>query len=246
MVAVAKAERGDEPVNHSKNGSKKRDLEKTRRHILSAATKEFDSFGFAGARIDNIAKRARVNRAMVYYIYKKKEDLHLAVVESLLNDALTEVTPHLQKPDVTLEDVNHVLSIFYNHIVGNKTAARIVAQDLINGAKTLRRLKKKNSQLFVNFDTIAESLQGMMKKGLLKPYDPNMILLSVFIIILFTACTLPHVDLVTEKGSKAYQFLSDQDNWRTFFSEATIRVITPDSTEHVQPLLGEDEVKKAG
>lgn len=217
-------------MNNTKNGGRKRDIEKTRRHILSAATKEFDNFGFAGARIDNIAKRARVNRAMVYYIYKKKEDLHLAVVESLLNDALAEITPLLQKTDVTLEDVIHVLTIFYNHIVGNKTAARIVAQDLINGAKTLRRLKKKKSQLFVNFDKIAESLQGMMKKGLLKSFDPNMILLSVFIIILFTACTLPHVDLVTEKGSRTFQFLSDQDNWRAFFSESTLRVIAPDLT----------------
>lgn len=230
----------------TRNGGKKRDLEKTRRHILSAATKEFDNFGFAGARIDNIAKRARVNRAMVYYIYKKKEDLHLAVVESLLNDALTEVTPHLQKPDVTLEDVNHVLIIFYNHIVGNKTAARIVAQDLINGAMTLRRLKKKKSQLFVNFDTIAESLRSMMRKGLLNSYDPSMILLSVFIIILFTACTLPHVDLVAEKGSQAHRFISDQENWRAFFSEATLRVITPGSTESAQSPFDEDKLTNVG
>jgi len=230
-------ERSNEPVSNTKNGSKKRDLEKTRRNILSAATKEFDSFGFAGARIDNIAKRARVNRAMVYYIYKKKEDLHLAVVESLLNDALTEVTPHLQKQDVTLEDVIHVLTIFYNHIVGNRTAARIVAQDLITGAKTLRRLKKMNSQLFISFDTIAGSLHTMMKKGVLKIYDPNMILMSVFIITLFTACTLPHMDLITEKGSKAHRIVSDQENWRKFYSEATLRVIAPDSIKEARPFL---------
>ncbi|MBN1656582.1 MAG: TetR/AcrR family transcriptional regulator [Deltaproteobacteria bacterium] len=211
------------------SGKKKRDLDKTRGRILSAATKEFHAYGFAGARIDSIAKRARVNRAMVYYIFKKKQDLHLAVVESLLSDALAEVTPHLEKPDVSLTDVVHVLTIFYNHIIDNETAARIVAQDLINGAKTLRRLKNRRSQLFVYFDTVADSLQRMIRKKLFKPYDPNMVLLAVFITILFTACTLPHMDLVTEKGSKEHRRLSDKENWRAFFTEAAIRVVTPDS-----------------
>lgn len=210
-----------------KIGTKKRDLSKTRKRILLAATSEFNANGFAGARIDAIAKRARVNRAMVYYIFKKKEDLHLAVVESLLNDALAEVTPFLEKPDVSLADISHVLTIFYNHIIGNSSAARIVAQDLINRAKTLRRLKNKRSQLFVSFDAIADSLRRMMGKGMLKPYDPNMLLMMVFITVLFTACTLPHMDLVTEKGSKEHRFISDQENWRAFFTEGALRVITP-------------------
>jgi AcrR family transcriptional regulator len=213
------------------NGIKKRDLNKTRKRILSAATHEFNTHGLTGARIDAIAKRARVNRAMVYYIFKKKENLHLAVVESLLNDALADVTPHLEKPDVSLADVSNVLTIFYNHIIENNSAARIVAQDLINQAKTLRRLRNKRSQLFVYFDTVADSLRRMMEKGLFKPYDPNMVLMTVFITILFTACTLPHMDLVTEKGSKEHRLISDPENWRTFYTEAAMRVITPESSD---------------
>src|SRR6266436_1253879 len=45
-------------------------------HILAAAALEFAERGFAGARVDRIARRARVNKAMLYYHLKSKERLY--------------------------------------------------------------------------------------------------------------------------------------------------------------------------
>src|SRR3954466_7436042 len=44
--------------------------------ILSAAALEFSERGFAGARVDRIAARARVNKAMIYYHFKSKQSLY--------------------------------------------------------------------------------------------------------------------------------------------------------------------------
>ena len=44
--------------------------------ILAAAAAEFAERGFAGARVDRIARRARVNKAMLYYHFKSKEGLY--------------------------------------------------------------------------------------------------------------------------------------------------------------------------
>jgi TetR/AcrR family transcriptional regulator len=49
--------------------------ERTRERILAAALKEFSAKGFAGARVDRIARRARINKRMLYHYFGNKEHL---------------------------------------------------------------------------------------------------------------------------------------------------------------------------
>src|SRR5436305_1792860 len=44
--------------------------------ILAAAALEFAERGFGGARVDRIARRARVNKAMLYYHFRSKQELY--------------------------------------------------------------------------------------------------------------------------------------------------------------------------
>ena len=48
--------------------------------ILDAASAEFAERGFAGARVDEIAARAGVNKAMLYYRIGDKQTLYNAVL----------------------------------------------------------------------------------------------------------------------------------------------------------------------
>jgi TetR/AcrR family transcriptional regulator len=54
----------------------------TRARILEAALSEFAAHGFAGARTDQIAAAAGVNKALLYYYFESKENLYLAAFES--------------------------------------------------------------------------------------------------------------------------------------------------------------------
>jgi AcrR family transcriptional regulator len=53
----------------------------TRLRILDAATVEFSGKGLAGARVDEIARRASVSKRMLYHYFGNKEALWLAVLE---------------------------------------------------------------------------------------------------------------------------------------------------------------------
>src|SRR5438105_1548657 len=65
------------------NGSKpqRRDPVATRKKLLTAARREFASSGLAGARVDEIAARAGVNKQLVYHYFGDKDALYLAVLE---------------------------------------------------------------------------------------------------------------------------------------------------------------------
>lgn len=63
-----------------------RDPERTRRRILAAALAEFSAKGFAGARVDAIARRARGNKRMLYHYFGNKEALFSAVLRQKMTE----------------------------------------------------------------------------------------------------------------------------------------------------------------
>jgi TetR/AcrR family transcriptional regulator len=60
--------------------------DQTRARILAAAVRQFSANGLAGARTELIAEEAGVNKALLYYYFKSKEDLYAAALEFVFED----------------------------------------------------------------------------------------------------------------------------------------------------------------
>ena len=69
-----------------------RDLPGSRSRLLSAAAHEFAARGFDGAKVDRIAARARVNKAMLYYHFTNKAALYREVLRDVFGSAAEAVT----------------------------------------------------------------------------------------------------------------------------------------------------------
>jgi AcrR family transcriptional regulator len=63
-----------------------RNPQRTRERILAAALKEFSAKGFAGARVDAIARRAAINKRMLYHYFGDKEALFKAVLRRKVSE----------------------------------------------------------------------------------------------------------------------------------------------------------------
>lgn len=70
--------------------------ESTKTKILTAAMKEFSTHGLAGARVDEIARSAGVNKAMIYYHFASKEVLFRQLFQSEMSALHAEVNSLLQ------------------------------------------------------------------------------------------------------------------------------------------------------
>src|ERR1044071_7271967 len=63
-----------------------RDPRRSQERILAAALKEFSAKGFAGARVDSIARRAAINKRMLYHYFGDKEGLFRAVLRRKISE----------------------------------------------------------------------------------------------------------------------------------------------------------------
>jgi AcrR family transcriptional regulator len=77
-----------------------RDSEQTKSRILAAALDEFAVKGLAGARVDEIARVAGANKAMIYYYFENKEGLFNALFQSELQQLKNEFAAILTGRDV--------------------------------------------------------------------------------------------------------------------------------------------------
>lgn len=68
----------------------------TRERIISAAREEFAQFGIDGARVDRIARKAAVNKAMLYYHFHSKELLYEAVVKEFFLGVVERLRSHIE------------------------------------------------------------------------------------------------------------------------------------------------------
>jgi TetR/AcrR family transcriptional regulator len=62
--------------------------DQTKARILEAAVQQFSENGLAGARTEQIAEAAGVNKALLYYYFKGKEDMYAAALESVAEGVL--------------------------------------------------------------------------------------------------------------------------------------------------------------
>lgn len=60
--------------------------ETTRKKILEVSQTLFSSKGFDATRVDDIAKSAGVNKALIYYYFKSKDDILTDLIQMLFDD----------------------------------------------------------------------------------------------------------------------------------------------------------------
>ena len=95
---------------------KRHENEATER-ILHAATSVFADVGFAGARVDEIAKRADMNKALIYYHIGSKETLYGEVIVAMLREAETRIMQEMSNthsPEERLRQYIRSLARFIN------------------------------------------------------------------------------------------------------------------------------------
>ncbi len=64
-----------------------RNAAKTRQHIMITAERLFAKKGFDATSVDSIAKAAKVNKALIYYYFKNKQD----IIHSIFDDMQEEM-----------------------------------------------------------------------------------------------------------------------------------------------------------
>jgi AcrR family transcriptional regulator len=121
------------PIRH-------RDAVRTRAELLEVATSVFADAGYSGARIDEIARRTRTTKRMIYYYFGGKEQLYLAVLESVYRGIRDkEQTLHVEEMGAA-DSLRRLTELTYDHHMANDEFIRLVAIENIHRGRYIRQI----------------------------------------------------------------------------------------------------------
>jgi AcrR family transcriptional regulator len=148
----------------------------TREVLLRAATEVFVETGFSGARVDEIARRARANKAMIYYHFRNKRGLYDAVLADLLGPLQALVESATTQADPVAR-----LRYFYRglvqRLIERPALAHAMAREVIAGG---RHMGKAAAQALLRVLTfVRETLAEGSKRGAVRAADPLLVHLTV-------------------------------------------------------------------
>jgi TetR/AcrR family transcriptional regulator len=93
-----------------------------------AAREEFARRGFAGARVDEIARRAGVNKQLLFYYFHSKRGLFQAVLSQATNELETALSGLTLPAGVPLERLRVTLQAQFEFLAGHPELVALLAQ----------------------------------------------------------------------------------------------------------------------
>ncbi len=116
----------------------KRDSLESKNNILKAAERLFAEKGFDGTRVDDIAAEAGVNKALIYYYFKSKDEILEVLFDNLISEAKTVVNSTLEHmPDMGIEEnYKRLITMYLSFATEKKNIIKIaLAESLKSGSK---------------------------------------------------------------------------------------------------------------
>jgi len=119
----------------------------SRSAILKAATEEFALKGYAGARTDGIAHAAGVKHTLLFYHFKRKEQLYGAVLETVFSDWAERVSRALEERATPMQRLLVFINAYFDFVAEFPFAPRLVQQEQLRqrtvGSEHLHRLAER-------------------------------------------------------------------------------------------------------
>ncbi|WP_218082197.1 TetR family transcriptional regulator [Anthocerotibacter panamensis] len=153
-----------------------RDAEATKAAILAAAEKEFAQQGLEATRTEDIAARTGVTKAMIYYYFKSKEDLYVAVLERVFAhafSALNDLKQHHLPPEEALETFLREVLKFSCH--NTNLAMLMFLEGMQNKGKYYERAGIPGI-----YKALSEILAEGIAAGVFRPLDPLHTAVNIF------------------------------------------------------------------
>jgi len=102
--------------------------------IMDAAIKNFAEKGYEGARVDEIARDANVNKATIYYHIGGKEALYKAVLSRVLTSGADMIVENVGKASTPEEKVAAYVDTILNGVLaGREDFTRIMMREMAGG-----------------------------------------------------------------------------------------------------------------
>ncbi len=181
----------------------------TEERILESARQIFQTKGLQGARMQEIADNAKINKAMLHYYYRSKELLFEAVFEEAANRIFPKIVELLNTEFPLFEKIEHFVDYYLTTLLENKYMPAFVLNELNQNPERLVKLMSERG--IFKQEKFIEQINSAIKDKIIIPIDPRQLITNIISMSIFPFAGRPILmGLFKLDEESYYQFIESR------------------------------------
>lgn len=158
----------------------------TEEKILAAARKVFMARGMAGARMQEIADEAGINKALLHYYFRSKEQLFETIFERLTKGFWTQITSVFESDEALFDKIRTFCGLYIEKVIQNPYIPLFVLYEM--NQRPTQFITKMFRDNPPNPAKFMKQIDAEVKAGLIHPIAPPQLFMNML-----SLCVLPFI-----------------------------------------------------
>ncbi|WP_218598064.1 TetR/AcrR family transcriptional regulator [Polaribacter sp. NJDZ03] len=183
--------------------------ENTEDQILNAAKNVFQSKGMDGARMQEIANEAGINKAMLHYYYRSKQLLFEAVFINAFSLLAPQINAILNDDSSIENKIRNFSSNYISFIEQHPYLPNFIIQELNRNPDFMLKMKENN--VFPNLEKFKKQVTIEVKNGTLKNISAEQLFINILALNVFPFIAKPLIKgLIAVEEDGFQQIIEDR------------------------------------
>lgn len=180
----------------------------TEERILAAAKKVFISKGMAGARMQDIADEAGINKALLHYYFKNKEQLFEKIFLELSQRFWPQLNSIFESDEPLFEKIQNFCAVYIDKVAENPYIPLFVLYEM--NQRPTQFIKKMFGGKLPNPSKLLAQIAAEVKAGRIKPIHPQQLMMNMVSMCLFPFVAKPMMLVTLNLNESAFSAIMEQ------------------------------------
>lgn len=200
----------------------------TEARILEAARQVFRQKGYVGARMEEIAVKAQINKSMLHYYFRSKERLFEVVFNADVGHMAPRVIELLVADRPLLEKIPAFVEAYLNLILEHPYIPGFIINELARNEGELLQKVKASAPGIDFLSGFFRQVEDEIREGRIRPVDPRHLLITMTSACVFPFLARPMIKMALHLDDDGFQaFVEERKTHITEFILSGLAVQTP-------------------
>jgi TetR/AcrR family transcriptional regulator len=176
--------------------------ENTENQILTAAREVFIAKGFEGARMQEIADQAGINKALLHYYFRSKENLFDSVFSEVASNLFPAMKQMLEAELELKEKITLFIRIYLKALDENPFIPAFILNTLNTNPDSFLKYIKKYG---LNPKFIQKQIDDEAANGVIRPIKAEHLMVNIIAMCIFPFVARPIVQNIFNMNNDEYQ-----------------------------------------
>lgn len=182
--------------------------EKTEDQILDAAEKVFQRKGMDGARMQEIANEAGINKAMLHYYYRSKRFLFEAVFSKAFSLIAPEIDRVINEDTPLFEKIRNFTYSYIDFIQKHPYLPNFIIQELNRDSEFINVLQSRKG--FPDFRNFQAQIEQEVREGNIRPIKAEQLFIHILSLNIFPFLAAPLLKGFLKINNDTYKILMEE------------------------------------